>query len=177
MSDTEHTEDPQPAPKQRTRRKYTDDQKKQAIELYRLEGPTAVERKLGVPKNTVSGWARTAGVRTVSALNQAASLHSLRITNAEKRSRLSRRFLDNADKILDMIEKPTETVSGGQIITTQSPTPSQLKDLMVSTSLSVEKHIYLEEFTGPEEQHVTTSMLDRLASQLGVNELDEEYPN
>lgn len=45
--------------------KYTPEQRAEAIELYRTEGPTAVEKKLAIPKNTVVRWAVKAGVRTV----------------------------------------------------------------------------------------------------------------
>lgn len=48
-----------------TRRTYTDDQREEALHLYELEGPTAVEKKLGIPKNTVARWANARGLRTV----------------------------------------------------------------------------------------------------------------
>lgn len=47
------------------RRAYTPQQKTQALALYETHGPTAVQKQLGIPKNTVMGWARKANVRTV----------------------------------------------------------------------------------------------------------------
>lgn len=159
------------------RREYTEEERWEALELYRKEGPSVAAKQLGIPKSTLSGWARSRGVRTISTHRMAESLQKHKLSAAEKRARIAQRFLDNADSILDMIENPTETVSGGKIITTNQPTPSQLKDLMVSTSISVEKHLELETFTGPEQEHYQNSVLDQLASKLGVNELDEEFPN
>lgn len=45
--------------------KYTQAQKDEALRLYETHGPTAVEKQLGIPKNTVASWAKLAGVRTV----------------------------------------------------------------------------------------------------------------
>ena len=47
------------------RRTYTDQEKAEALKLYETEGPTAVEKQLGIPKATVASWARRAGVHTV----------------------------------------------------------------------------------------------------------------
>lgn len=47
------------------RRTYTDTEKADALKLYETEGPTAVEKQLGIPKGTVAYWAQQAGVRTV----------------------------------------------------------------------------------------------------------------
>ena len=107
----------------------------------------------------------------------AEAIATRQISNAEKRTQISRRFLDKADDILNMIEHPIETVSRGEIVTTDQPSPSQLRDLMVSTSIAVEKHLALDTYTGVEEQNLQSSLLDRLASELGVNERDEEFPN
>ena len=47
------------------RRTYTDQEKAEALKLYETEGPTAVEKQLGIPKATVASWARRNGVHTV----------------------------------------------------------------------------------------------------------------
>ncbi|HCB56840.1 MAG TPA: hypothetical protein DEP82_02605 [Arthrobacter bacterium] len=45
--------------------KYTKAQRDEALALYETSGPTAVADKLGIPKGTVTGWAKESGVRTV----------------------------------------------------------------------------------------------------------------
>lgn len=47
------------------RRTYTDTEKAEALKLYETEGPSAVEKQLGIPKGTVAYWASSSGVRTV----------------------------------------------------------------------------------------------------------------
>lgn len=160
-----------------SRQKYTEDERLEVLEIYRKYGPGEASTRTGVPKSTISGWARTRGVRTISNHRMAEAIATRQISNAEKRTQISRRFLDKADDILNMIEHPIETVSRGEIVTTDQPSPSQLRDLMVSTSIAVEKHLALDTYTGVEEQNLQSSLLDRLASELGVNERDEEFPN
>jgi transposase-like protein len=45
--------------------KYTPEQRAEALALYETHGPSAVTEQLGIPKGTVTGWAKEAGVRTV----------------------------------------------------------------------------------------------------------------
>lgn len=47
------------------RRRYTEEQKAEALKLYETHGPTAVQAQLDIPKGTVSRWAQAAGVGTV----------------------------------------------------------------------------------------------------------------
>lgn len=47
------------------RRRYTEEQKAEALKLYETHGPTAVEEQLDIPKGTISYWATKAGVKTV----------------------------------------------------------------------------------------------------------------
>lgn len=47
------------------RKTYTDTEKAEALKLYETDGPSAVEKQLGIPKGTVAYWAQQAGVRTV----------------------------------------------------------------------------------------------------------------
>lgn len=47
------------------RRQYTPNEKADALKLYETDGPTAVQKQLGIPKGTIAYWAQQAGVRTV----------------------------------------------------------------------------------------------------------------
>lgn len=47
------------------RRVYTDEEKAEALRIYESDGPSAVLRDLGIPKGTVSRWAKAAGIGTV----------------------------------------------------------------------------------------------------------------
>lgn len=48
-----------------SRRVYSDEQKAEALRIYESDGPSAVLRDLGIPKGTVSRWAKAAGIGTV----------------------------------------------------------------------------------------------------------------
>lgn len=48
-----------------SRRVYTDEERAEALRIYESDGPSAVLRDLGIPKGTVSRWAKAAGIGTV----------------------------------------------------------------------------------------------------------------
>ncbi|MDN6135593.1 MAG: hypothetical protein L0J03_16030 [Brevibacterium sp.] len=48
-----------------SRRVYSDEEKAEALRIYESDGPSAVLRDLGIPKGTVSRWAKAAGIGTV----------------------------------------------------------------------------------------------------------------
>lgn len=48
-----------------SRRAYSDEEKAEALRIYESDGPSAVLRDLGIPKGTVSRWAKAAGIGTV----------------------------------------------------------------------------------------------------------------
>lgn len=48
-----------------SRRVYSDEEKAEALRIYEDHGPSAVLRDLGIPKGTVSRWAKAAGIGTV----------------------------------------------------------------------------------------------------------------
>lgn len=84
--------------------KYTPEQRAEAIELYRTDGPTAVADKLGIPKQTVQEWAAKAGVRTVrtSATRKAVEA---KVADAKlRRQGIVHRLYGQAEKILDDLE-------------------------------------------------------------------------
>lgn len=64
--------------------KYTQAQKDEALALYETNGPTAVEKQLGIPKNTVAGWARKAGTRTVRTERTRAAVEA-KVVDAQSR--------------------------------------------------------------------------------------------
>src|SRR4051812_34910832 len=69
-------------------RTYTDDQRAQALEMFRIEGPHAVERTLGIPASTIRGWARKAGVETEVVVRSAAGAEANRQRWALRRAEM-----------------------------------------------------------------------------------------
>lgn len=70
------------------RKTYTDQQKAEALELYETEGPSAVEKQLGIPKNTVAGWAKRTGIRTVRTERTRAAVEAKVIDGRARRQQI-----------------------------------------------------------------------------------------
>lgn len=83
------------------KRRYTDDERAAALTLYAEAGPTAVQDSLGIPKGTVTGWAKTAGIGTVRNERTAAATEAMALDAAERRARLAERLLTVAERAVD----------------------------------------------------------------------------
>lgn len=71
------------------KRSYTDEQRREAIQLYAEAGPCEVERALGIPKGTVTKWAQAAGVRTEHSERTAEATAQHQQSWAERRARVA----------------------------------------------------------------------------------------
>ena len=89
--------------------KYTEAQRAEALTLYETHGPTAVEKQLGIPKNTVAGWARKAGTRTVRAERVRAAIEAKVADGKLRRAAIVQRLYGRTEKILDRLEADTYT--------------------------------------------------------------------
>lgn len=125
------------------RRTYTDAEKDEALALYETDGPTAVEKRMGIPKKTVASWAKRAGVQTVrnqktSSATQAAAVDAAAIrqdiatgtaeTARAARTELARRLAEEPEGI------PT-------------------RDLTTMFGVLVDKHIALVRLDAVENDH------------------------
>lgn len=90
------------APTQRP--KYMQEQRDQALALYRTEGPTAVEKQLGIPKNTVAGWARKAGVGTVRTAATREAVEAKVADGKLRRASITSRLYGQVEKMLSDLE-------------------------------------------------------------------------
>ena len=84
------------------KRSYTAQQKAEALELYRTDGPTAVEHDLGIPKGTATRWAQAAGVTTVSTENTRVRVEAARVKWEERRVALAHESGSVADLALSV---------------------------------------------------------------------------
>lgn len=92
-----------PGPAELARRRYTDAQRAEAIELYRTDGPTAAQTRLGIPKGTVARWAKETGVETVSNAKNATAVEASHIHFAQRRTDLAHGLLDDVEKLRDQL--------------------------------------------------------------------------
>jgi transposase-like protein len=86
--------------------KYTEAQRAEALKLYETEGPTAVEKQLGIPKNTVVTWAKNAGVRTIRTETTRKAVEARVADGKLRRQNITHRLYGQAEKILDDLEAP-----------------------------------------------------------------------
>jgi hypothetical protein len=110
------------------RTRYTDEQKAEALALYETHGPTAVETQQGIPKNTVAGWAKAAGIRTVRNERTAAAVEAHALAWAERRAEMVDRIGTVASAALDLC---ASSIADG--------TTSKAKDAATTMAILVDK--------------------------------------
>jgi transposase-like protein len=92
-----------------TRRSYTDADKADALALYESDGPTVVEAKLGIPKGTVTKWAKAAGTPTRFLENRSAGTQASALEWEQRRVDLAHRIGATAELALT---RATEALEG-----------------------------------------------------------------
>lgn len=129
----------------------TDTERERILELARGGmGCRQIERETGRSRTTVSNICAAAGVSFDRSATKAA-VAAKRVDNAARRTELSRRLLEQAHDLLDRIHKPhlvfnfnkdgeyTEVLLDG-------PTTGDIRNLMVSAGIAVQRHAELERF-------------------------------
>lgn len=135
------------------RRTYTDQEKADALKLYETEGPTAVEKQLGIPKNTVAGWAKTAGVRTVRSPKTEAATQAASIDAASVRQGVASKSISAADKAVSAILDRLDTEAH------ELP----LKDLATVLGILTDKHAVIVRMdAGTESHNAVDAWLDHI---------------
>jgi transposase-like protein len=108
-----------------TARRYTAEQRAEALELYAELGAPETARRLGIPKPTVASWARRAGVHTdaadpsrARARTEAARARWEEVSE-DRRQQLAGRLVEEVHRLADQLQEPTTyhhvvTLSGGK---------------------------------------------------------------
>lgn len=98
--------------------KFTDEQRKQALELVREGvGYREITRRTGVSRSTISTWAREAGIDTEKADQVAAAAEANRVGWHKRRGELIDRFGDLAELMLERTEACNESADAKNLIT------------------------------------------------------------
>jgi hypothetical protein len=104
---------------------YTDKQRSEALRLYEEQGPGAAAKATGIPKGTISSWARRAGAQTVCTEETRARVEARRVISAERRQLEAWEALEAAAKVrLDITSssvKHTTVTDGGEVVTWDAP--------------------------------------------------------
>lgn len=90
--------------------KWTDEQKQHALDLYREHGVQHAAAETGIPRGTISSWAKRAGVQTVAPENLAAAVEARSLRLELRRGELAERLYAETGKLLDQLWQPTTYV-------------------------------------------------------------------
>lgn len=128
------------------KRSYTEGERQTALRLYELEGPTAVEKKLGIPKNTVADWARQAGIRTVRNQKTREATEARVLDNKALREAVSSKSISAADKAAGIILTKLQQIEASVI-------DEGLRDIATVFGILADKHKMLTQMDQSSEEH------------------------
>lgn len=133
-------------------KKYDDDTRERALQLYIERGVKDAADVLGIPAGTIASWAKRAGVQTEAPENLAAAVEARSLRLELRRGELAERLYDEANKLLGELWKPTEyvkivTVGVGDGVsdvavgraTVEQPTFRDQQAIMTSVGIAVDK--------------------------------------
>ena len=92
--------------------------KRQALELWRSDGPAAASKATGIPAGTIGAWVTRAALQPLHRNRvPVEALEVLREQRAARREELELRMLDTALRLVKRIEEPhVELVSSGGVV-------------------------------------------------------------
>lgn len=138
------------------RRSYTADEKAAALDLYATEGPSAVQTKLGIPKATVSDWARANNVRTFGTERTQAATAAHEARWAERRALM----VDEIGHVAHLaLGKAESSVRAGK--------PRDAKDYATTLAILVDKAQLLG--GDATTRHENRELRDRLLEEARTN--------
>ena len=82
--------------------KYTESKRQQALAIYQQEGAAAASKATGVPRGTISSWARRAGIQTDAPTKTAAATLAAAAKIALRREQLRGLI---ADQLVETIRR------------------------------------------------------------------------
>lgn len=114
---------------------YTEEQKAEALQLYKTEGTRAAAKATGIPRGTIQWWAKTAGVRTERTSKTAAATEAAASEAARTRAEAALTAVVLADKLLGILSERVADESDD----------IPVKDLAIMFGIMADKHRLLTE--------------------------------
>lgn len=155
------------------RRTYTEEERTEAVELYRQHGPAEASRRLGIAKGTITRWAQARGVETVSVANNEAAVEAARARAAGLREAIRLKLLEKAHDALCRMDEPHKDFRGkdaDEVWWDKAPS-GDVKNYATSAAILLDKYrLEVGESTSRSEVH-TVDEMDRRLAQL-VAEMD-----
>lgn len=154
--------------------KYSDTQKREAVNLYIQHGTTKASQQSGVPKRTLLRWAKDSDVVAQARDKTDTARTELARVNAERRERIKTTLLEKIEDLLGRMDVPHVDFKGkdAQMVTYPVATSGDVKNYAVSVAVLIDKYrLEMGEATGRTEISVSQaeSVLDaeimRLANE------------
>jgi transposase-like protein len=122
-------------------RKWTDEEKATALQLYQEVGPAETARRTGIPRSSVSVWAHNAGLTVITQGKTAAAVLMSRETFEARRLLLSQKFQQAADDYLTWAHEQTIDYVGqqGREVTRKRPIAGDVRNLTLAAAIAVDK--------------------------------------
>ncbi len=121
--------------------KYTDDQRRKAVNLYIKHGTAEAARRTGISGRTITRWAKAADVSQDRTKTDAARQQLAR-RNAERRERIKTLLLEKIEDLLGRMNKPHIDFKGknAQQVTYPVATSGDVKNYAVSVAVLIDKY-------------------------------------
>ncbi len=145
-------------------RRWSDADKKRAIELVAEHGLAHAWRETGIPKPTIVGWCQDAGVERSHAEQTRAAADALRARAAETRETLRLLLLEKAVDLLERMDEPHVEFKGkdADAVTYPIAPASAVQNYATSAAILIDKYrLEVGEATGRTESKDITHDLDR----------------
>lgn len=170
-----------------TRRRWTHQQRDEALALMAEHGASEASRRTGIPSGTIASWAHRTGVSGPEPAKLAAATATRLQGVAERKTELASNLIGDAERLraqlfAPVVEKKAMTVSGGHgsgsnievaEVDLSHPVPADQKRIAEALAVLLEKALLLlGDATERVEQHTTsTAPVERRQAADGV--LDE----
>lgn len=155
--------------------RYTDEDKRRAVEVYEEHGATEAAKEVGCDRRSVLRWAKAAGVSRDDSKTRAAT-EALAVQNAERREGVKAQLLDRVIDLIERMDQPHERFMGGggetepHRVVYDRATSGDVKAYSISVGVLIDK-LRLEEGQATERTETMTEeeARRRLAEQMGVD--------
>ena len=150
---------------------YPEAMKAEALRLYAEVGPSEAARRTGIPKTTISGWARKSGLRTDASAKTRAATEAAAARNGERREAIRAKFLERIDRALDrMVERYVEYVGkDGNYVEYPEPPGGAMRDLAITAATLLDKYrLEMGETTARSEVNIR-GRIEEIARAMGLD--------
>ena len=150
------------------RRKYTEEQKREALKLYAEHGPAEAGRQTGIPRATISQWAKRAGVTVTRAKNVQEATKAAAEKAAQLREKLKR---DCRSRAVDLVERMAEVETlfvgkDGDRVTVDRATATACRELAVACGVLIDKAELLDGRATSRQETRNVDQMDREIERL-----------